>query len=217
MSIQRLTFNQQLAQVGTRSRSAQMNITMPKGQMTIQNGKSAIQVSTQIPRFQGNRKQVNNESGLMDPLTFAKQFRDKGKRGAMQATANYARDGDFIANPKIPGDKSIPMMAGNKMKRVIGPKDKNIGLMPSSIPSLQWDRGHIQVSGSKENVKVDWNGSNLINVNVNTGYPVEVFLSRQPHFSVTGTEQNVVKATYGNFTGRQVTKNTYGTYIDRMI
>jgi len=217
MSIQRLTFTHQLAQIGTRSRNAQMNITMPKGQMTIQNGKSAIQVSTQIPRFQGNRKQVNNESGLMDPLTFAKQFRNKGNQKAAQATANYARDGDFLANPRIPGDKSVPRLAANKMKRVLGPKEKNIGLMPSSIPSLQWDRGHIQVDASRENVKVDWNGSNLINVGVSTGYPVEVFLSRQPHFRVTGTEQNVVNATYGNFTGRQVTKNTYGTYIDRMI
>jgi len=204
MSIQRLTFDYQLAQVGTRSRNAQMNISMPKGQMRIQNGKSQIEVSTQMPRFTGNRKQVNNESGLMDPLTFAKAFRNKGNQKALQAAANYKNDGNFIANPRIPGDKSIPMLAANKMKRVLGPKEKNIGLMPSSIPSLQWDRGHIQVNATRQNVSVDWNGSNLINVDANIDFPVEVFISRQPYFQVTGVEDSVSKSTYGRYIDRTV-------------
>ena len=205
MSIQRLTFQYQNAQVGIRGNTpARLQISSPRENITIQNGSAALQISTQIPRFRGNRRQVNNESGLMDPLTFAKQFRDKGNRGAMQATANYARDGDFIANPKIPGDKSIPIMAGNKMKRVIGPKDKNIGLMPSSIPSLEWDRGHIQVDATRQNVSVNWNGRNTAQVSANINFPVDVYLSRQPYFNVTGTEPNVTKSTYGRFIDRTV-------------
>jgi len=218
MSIQRITFQQQSAQVGIRGNTpARLQISSPRENITIQNGSAQFEVSTQMPRFRGNRRQVNNESGLMDPLTFAKQFRDKGNRGAMQATANYARDGDFIANPKIPGDKSIPMMAGNKMKRVIGPKDKNIGLMPSSIPSLNWDKGHIEINASRQNVSVNWNGRNTAQVSADINFPVEVSLSRRASFRVTGSEQNVIKSTYANFTGRAVTKQTYGTYIDRMI
>jgi len=217
MSIQRLTFNYNLAQVSTRSRNARMNISMPKGQMSIQNGSAQLQISTQIPRFRGNRKQVNNESGLMDPLTFAKQFRNKGNQAALQAAATYKNEGNFIANPRIPGDKSIPMMVANKMKSLLGPREKNIGLMPSSIPSLEWDRGHIQVDATRQNVSVDWNGSNLINVQADTGYPVEVFLSRQPSFNVTGTEANVTKAVYGSYINRQVTMATYGRYIDRQV
>jgi len=205
MSIQRLTFDYQLAQVGVRgNRSARLNISSPRENITIQNGSTALQVSTQIPRFRGNRKQVNNESGLMDPLTFAKQFRNKGNQKALQAAADYKNDGNFIANPNIPGDKSIPMLAANKMKRVLGPKEKNIGLMPSSIPSLEWDRGHIRVDATRQNVSVDWNGKNTADVSADTNYPVEVFLSRQPYFRVTGVEQAVTNSTYGRYIDRTV-------------
>jgi len=218
MSIQRLTFQHQLAQVGVRGNtSARLQISSPRENIRIQNGSAQLQISTQIPRFRGNRKQVNNESGLMDPMTFVKQFRNKGNQQASQAARNYVNDGNFIANPNIPGDKSIPRLAANKMKRELGPREKNIGLMPSSIPSLDWDKGHIQVDATRQNVSVDWNGRNTAQVSADINFPVDVYISRQPYFQVTGSEQNVTKATYASFTGRTVTKATYGTYIDRMI
>ena len=205
MSIQRLTFEYQLAQVGVRGNSpAQLRISTPRENIRIQNGSTQLNIETRMPRFTSNRKQVNNESGLMDPLTFAKQFRNKGNQKALQAAANYKNDGNFIANPRIPGDKSIPMMVANKMKRVLGPREKNIGLMPSSIPSLDWEKGDIRVSATRQNVSVDWNGRNSANVSVDTNYPVEVFLRRQPYFRATGVEPNVTQATYGRFIDRSV-------------
>ena len=205
MSIQRLTFEYGLSQIGVRGNSpARLQIGKQQSQFHIQNGKAQLEINTQMPRFRGNRQRVNNESGLMDPLTFAKQFRDKGNRNAMQAAGNYARDGDFIANPRIPGDKSIPMLSKNKMNRVLGPKEKNIGLMPSSIPSLDWEKGGIEINASRQHVAVNWNGKNTVDVSAQTSYPVDVFLSRQPYFNVTGTVPNV-------------SNSTYGRYIDRMV
>jgi len=201
-SIQRINIDQQFAQIGVRSSQARMQISTSRGQIRIQNNKPQLQVDTQLPRFKVPRQRINNESGLAGPLSFAKQFRDKGKRNAMQATRNYAADGDFIANPHIAGDKSIPMMMGNRMKRFFQSIDYNLGLMPSSPPSLDWDKGRIDINFSRHNIAIDWNGKNTADVSVDTGYPVEVFLSRQPYFRVTSTEPAVRNETLGRYIDR---------------
>ena len=205
MSIQRINIDQQFSQIGIRGvGSARMQISMPKGQMRIQSNKPQLQISTEMPTFRVPRERLRSESGLAGPLSFAKAFRNKGKQMAGQATRNYAADGDFIANPRIPGDKSIPMMAANKMKRFFRSTDYNIGLMPSSPPELSWTKGHISINWSKHNLNVDWSGKNLADVSVDSSYPVEVFLSRQPHFRVTSVEP-------------AVENRTIGRYIDRMV
>jgi len=218
MSIQRLTFSYQNAQIGIRGvSSARLQINKPQSQLNIQNGKVQLEISSRMPRFQGNRRQVNNESGLMDHLTFAKQFRDKGNQQALRAARDYAADGNFIANPKIPGDKSIPMLAANKMRRVLGPRDKNIGLMPKSIPSLNWDKGDFQINATRQNVSVNWQGRNTVSVSVDANFPVEVNLTRRASVQTTGSVPAVSKAVYNDFNARAVTKTTYGTYIDRTV
>ena len=205
MSIQRLTFQYQSAQISVRGNNpARMQISMPEGQMRIQNSRPQLQINTQMPTFRVPRERLRNEMGLAGPLTFAKQFRDKGRNGALRATGTYAAEGDYIANPNLPGDKSIPMMVANKMRQFFRKPETNIGLMPSSPPSLNWTRGHIEVNASRHNISVDWSGRNLADVSVDMNYPVEVSLSRQPYFRVTGTEPAVEKRTMGRFVDRSV-------------
>jgi len=204
MSIQRITFEQQLAQVGSRSRPARLNISMPESQINIQDVKPQLEVDTQIPTFRSPRQRISNESGLMSPLTFAKKFRDEGRQGALRAAGSYKNDGNFIANHRIPGDKSIPLLAKNKMNQLLGPKNVNIGLMPTSIPSLDWDKGYININFSRHNIRVDWSGRNTAQISADINYPVEVFLSRRPSFRVTGVEQNITKNTIGRFIDRSV-------------
>jgi len=217
MSVQLLNINQQSAQIAIRSSHARMQISMPKGQMSIQNTRPQLQVNTQMPTFTVPRERLRNECGLAGPVTFAKQFRDKGIRGAYQATATYASDGDFLANKKISGKQAVPMLAANKMKRLFRKPEANISLMPSSPPSLDWTKGHIEVDFSRHSVSVDWSGRNLADVSVDTGYPVEVSLSRRPSFSVSPGGPAVTNNTYGSFMARAVSYNTYGIYVDRTV
>ena len=204
MPIQRMVIDQQFGQIGIRSSHARMQIGMPKGQMRFRDNKAQLQVDTQIPRFRVPRERIRRELNLAGPVTFAKEFRDKGKMKALRAIGTYAADGDFIANPHIPGDKSIPMMTANKMKRFFQRPEVNIGLMPSSPPSLDWDKGRIDINFTKHNFAVDWNGSNRIDVSVDTGYPVEVFLSRQHYFRVASIEPAVQNKTLGRFIDRSI-------------
>jgi len=199
-----LRTEQQFAQIGIRSSHARMQISMPQGQMRIQNTKPQIEVDTQIPRFRVPRERLRNELNLGGPLSFAREFRDKGKQAALRAIGTYASEGDFITNTGIPGDKSIPMMVSNKMKNYFRKPETNIGLMPSSPPSLDWDKGHIRVNASRHNISVDWSGDTTANITVDTGYPVEVSLSRQPSFRVTGIEPAVQNRTMGRFVDRMV-------------
>jgi len=181
-----------------------MSISMPRGQMNIRKTDPQLSISSQIPRFRIPRERLRSELGLAGPLSFAKEFRNKGKSEALRAIATYASDGDFLTNVNIPGDKSIPMLTQNKMRRFFQKPETNIGLIPSSPPSLDWDKGHIDVNFSRHSVSVDWSGSNLANINVDTGYPVQVSLSRRHQVNVSPG-------------GPAVTKNTYSRYIDRSV
>jgi len=204
MPIQRINFSQQSAQLNISSRLARMQIDTPRGQMTIQEQDSQLEIDTQMPTFSIPKERLRSEIGLASPLSFAKSFANKGRRDALQAVAEYARDGDFAANKNIPGDKVYPRLAKNKMNQLLGPKNTNIGLMPSSPPSLNWTRGHINVNASRHRVSVNWNGSTMANVSADIDYPVNVSINRVPPFSVTSVVSNVSKTTMSRFVDRMV-------------
>jgi len=203
MPLQTININQQSAQLNIRNGSARMQISAPREQIRIQNNRTQLNISTQMPTFRVPRERLRNELNLAGPLSFAKEFRNKGRSAALRAVATYASEGDYIANKNIPGDKSIPMMVKNKMRRYFQKPETNIGLMPSSPPSLDWTKGHIEVNASRHNLAVDWSGKNTADISVDTSYPVEVSLSRRHNVSVS-------------MAGPAVTNNTYGRYIDRM-
>ena len=204
MPVQRLITEQSFAQIGIRSSHARMNINMPAGQMSIQNVRPQLEVNTEMPSFRVPRERLRSELGLAGPLSFAKEFRNKGRSAALRAVGSYASDGDYIANHRIPGDKSLPMLAKNKMNQLLRKPETNIGLMPSSPPSLDWTKGRIDVNFSRHNIGVDWSGSNLIDVTVEEGYPAEVSLLQRHDFRILGMEPAVEKRTLGYFIDRTI-------------
>jgi len=176
-------------------------MSIPNTQIQIQQSEPELSIDTHISTFRGNRQQVNNESGLKDTTTLARDFRNKGRAAALRAAADYKNDGNFIANPRIPGDRSIPMLAANRMRRFFAKQDYNIGLMPSSIPQLQWDRGYVNVNFSKHSISINRTGNPFPQISANINFPVNVYLSRQP---------------YINIWAEQVTLGA-GRYIDRTV
>jgi len=157
-----------------------------------------------MPTFKSPRQRISNESGLMSTGELAKKFRNEGRQAALRAAAEYKNDGNFIANHRIPGDKSIPLLAKNKMNQLLGKKEINVGLMPSSPPSLDWQKGYINISFTRHNLTVDWAGKNTADISADIDFPVEVFLTRQPSFRVTGTVPNVTSSTYSRYIDRQI-------------
>jgi hypothetical protein len=200
MTIPRIRIDQQTAQLGVRGGPARLQMTIPDGQIRIQKSDPELTIDTQIPTFRGNRQRVNNESGLKDPLTLAKDFRNKGRQAALHAAGTYKNEGNFIANPRIPGDKSIPMMVKNKMRQFFQKSDYNVGLMPSSIPSLDWNKGHINVNFSKHSISIDRTGGAMSpQITADINFPVDVYLSRQPYIRIS------------------VEQVTIGRHIDRTV
>jgi len=181
-----------------------MQISMPPGLMWIQNSKPQLQIETQMPTFKAPVQRIRNESGLAGPLTFARQFSGKGRQAAMRATATYAAEGDAIANKNIPGDKSIPMMVRNKMKGYFRKPETNVGLMPSSPPSLDWTKGYINVNATRHNISVDWSGKNTAQVTVDMDYPVEVTLNGKPSVWISSIEPAVENRTIGRYIDRSI-------------
>ena len=204
VSIMRVNLEHQSAQLNIRSSHARMQISMPPGQMTFQDNKTQLQIETQMPTFRVPKERLRSELNLASPLSFAKQFRDKGRRGALQAVATYAAEGDYIANHRIPGDKSIPMMVANKMRSYFRKPETNLGLMPSSPPSLDWTPGYININASRHNFAVNWSGRNTAQITADIDFPVQVSLVGRPSARVASIEP-------------AVENRTMGRYIDRMV
>jgi len=188
MAIMRLNIDQQLAQIGVRSTPAKMNISMPRMQMRIQTETPTLTINRKAPSFRVNRQKINNESGLKSPLELAKTFRNSGRQSALRGTGQAKNDGNFIANPKIPGDKSIPLLARNKAMSKLQKSETNIGLMPQSLPEINWEKGQMNMSWSKHKVAIDWDGEYMPQMTVDPMYSVEVFLRTKPHFRITVEE-----------------------------
>jgi len=179
-----------------------MNISHPKPQIRINNQPTQLQINTQTPSFRVNRQKINNESGLKGSGELAKDFRNKGRQAALRGARQAKDDGNFIANPNIPGDKSIPLLSKNKMMSRLQTRDINIGLMPASSPEITWQKGDISINWSKHSVVVDWDGDYMPSVTLQPRHSVDVYLRTQPYFRVS------VEEAVPGYRGR---------YIDRTI
>jgi len=188
MSLLRVRIDQQRAEIGINSSPARMRIRKPQGQMSIRNEPTRLQIDTKAPSFNVNQQKIRNESGLKAPLDLAKDFRNTGKQAALRGARQNKDDGNFIANPNIPGDKSIPQLAKTKAMAEFRNRDINIGLMPASPAEIQWEKGQINMNWSKHSLVVDYNSEFMPEVTLDPMYSVEVFLRTQPYFRVSVEE-----------------------------
>ncbi|MDR2599760.1 MAG: DUF6470 family protein [Oscillospiraceae bacterium] len=184
MSLLKLNIDQQLAQIGVRTTSARLNISLPRKNISIKSERPKMSIDKKAPTFKVNRQKINNESGLKSTGELAKTFRNKGRQAALQAAATAKNDGNFLANPKLPADKAIPQLAKNKTMARLGTKEYNIGLMPQSSPEVTWDKGHMRINWSKHSVVIDFSGDYMPDMSVDPKHSVEVFLREQPYFRV---------------------------------
>jgi len=203
MSLLRVVIDQQRAEIGINNSLGRMSIKKPQGQMSIRNNPTRLQIDTQAPSFNVNNQKVRNESGLKAPLELAKDFRNAGRQGALRGARQNKDDGNFLANPNIPGDKSIPMLAKNKAMAEFRNREINVGLMPASPVEIQWQPGQINMNWSKHSLIVDWDADFMPEVTLDPYFSVEVFLRTQPYIRVSVEEV--------------ITSGAPGRYIDQTI
>ena len=183
MAIQRINIDQQLAEIGVKTTPAKLNISMPRGTLTIKNERPEMKIERKAPSFTVNKRKQNNESGLKGPLELAKGFRNKGRQAALRAAGQAKNDGNYLANHKVKGDK-VPTLAKNKQMSRLGPKEFNVGLMPQTPADISWEKGYMRINWSKHSVVIDYSGEYMPDMSVDPKYSVEVFLRKEPYFRV---------------------------------
>ena len=201
--IQRITIEQQLAEVGVHVTPAQVHIERPHMQMKITTESPHMEIDSQAPSFRINRKKINSESGLKAPVELARVFRDNGRAGALRGAKTAKEDGNFLGDLRKPGDRVAKLARTKTMSEIMRKKQSNIGLMPKSIPEVEWERGYMRINWSKHSIVIDWDGEYMPKLTVDPKYSIEVFLRTEPYFRIMVEEV--------------VDPNTPGRIVDRAI
>ena len=185
-----ITIDQQLAEIGVRRTPAQMHIEQQQMEMRIRTEQSKMDIDWKGPSFKINRKKINSESGLKSTWELSKDYRDKGRVGALRGSKTAVNDGNFLGNVKSPGDRVAKLAHNKTMAAALKKKDLNIGLMPKSMPEVEWDRGSLTINWSKHSIVIDWDGEYMPKVTIDPKYSIEVYLRTEPYFRITVDEGN---------------------------
>ena len=201
--IQRITIEQQLAELGVHVTPAQVHIERPHMEMKITTESPEMEIDSQAPSFRINRKKINSESGLKAPLELARVYRDNGRAGALRGARTAKEDGNFLGDLRKPGDRVAKLARSKTMSEIMKKKQSNIGLMPKSIPEVEWERGYMRINWSKHSIVIDWDGEYMPKLTVDPKYSIEVYLRTEPYFRIMVEEV--------------VDPNTPGRIVDRAI
>ena len=183
-SIQHIIIDQQMAEIGVRVTPGQMKIERGRLQMKITTEAPQMEIDRQDPSFRINRKKINSESGLKSPDLVTLDYRDAGRAGALRGAKTAKEDGNFLGELRIPGDRVAKLAHKKSMAAMMKRKQANLGLMPKSIPEVEWDKGHISINWSKHSIVIDWDGEYMPQVTIDPKYSIEIFLRTEPYFRV---------------------------------
>ena len=202
-SIQNLTIDQQLAEIGLKVSHAKMRIDIPRMQMKITTELPQMEIEWKAPSFKVNRKKINNESGLKAPLEISREYRDKGLAAALKSAKTAGEEGDFLGDLRIRGSRMAKLSRSKTMASATRKKQLELELMPKSSPEVEWDKGYMRINWSKHSIVIDWDGDYMPQLTIDPKYAVEIFMRTEPYFQVT--VENTADP------------NSPGKYVDRAI
>jgi hypothetical protein len=162
-----------------------------------------MEIDRKAPTFKINRRKINAESGLKGPTDLTMTFRDAGRAAALTGARTAKEDGNFLGNLQNPGDRVAKLAHAKAMQKVAKRKQTNLGLMPKSLPEVEWDKGYMRVNWSKHQIVIDWDGEYLPQVSLEPRHSVEIYLRTKPYFRVMVEEGDVPSAT-GNHVDQAV-------------
>jgi len=182
--IQKIKIDQQLAEIGLQITPAHMSINRPRLKMKITTEPSRMEIESQSPSFKVNRKKINSESGLKSPIEMVSSYKNAGRAAALKAMKTSGKEGDFLGNTRIRGDRIAKLSRSKAMKSATKKKQIDLQLMPKSSPEVEWDKGYMRINWSKHSVVIDWDGEYMPQVTVDPKYSVEVYMRTEPYFRV---------------------------------
>ena len=192
-TVQRISIDQQIAEIGVRVTNAQLNITMPRVQMRLTNEVPTFEIERRNPSFRINRQQLNASMGLEPPSTFARSMSEVGRQGVMRGIRQAVSDGNFLGDVRRGGDR-VGQLARNRAMSEIARRTSgrvNIGLMPNERPEVVWDMGEMSINWSRHSIIIDWDGEFFPEMIVDPKHSVEIFLRTEPYFRVSVEEMQV--------------------------
>ena len=184
-NIQKISIDQQLAELGVRTTPAKMHITTPRMRMNISTETPQMQIDRKAPKFKVNWKKVRSESGLKSPSEISTAYRNAGKRGAHKGTKDAVDDGNFLGELRNPGDRVSQLARNKTMAAIARKKQTNVALMPKNSPEFEWERGYMRINWSKHSIKIDWDGDYMPQLTVDPKSSIEIYLRTEPYFRIT--------------------------------
>ena len=184
-NIQKVSIDQQLAELGVRTTPAKMHITLPRMQMSISTESPQMEIDRQAPKFKVNWKKVRSESGLKSPSEITMAYRDSGKKGALKGAKTAVEDGNFLGELRNPGDRVAKLAHNKSMAAMLKKKQANVASMPKSMPEVEWDRGYMRINWSKHSIVIDWDGEFMPQLTIDPKYSLEIFLRTEPYFRIS--------------------------------
>ncbi|MCL2046253.1 MAG: DUF6470 family protein [Oscillospiraceae bacterium] len=186
--LSQIIIEQQLAEIGINRIPAQMHIEQQRLEMRIETEQPKMEIDRKAPTFKVNRKKINSEMGLKGPTELSRNFRDQGRLGALRGARIAKEDGNFLGDLTNPGDR-VGQLARNKtMSAIMRKKEGNIGLMPKSIPEIEWEKGYLNISWTKHSIVIDWVGDYMPTVTLDPKHSIEVYLRTAPYFRILVSE-----------------------------
>jgi hypothetical protein len=187
-NISQITIEQQLAEIGINRTLAQLHIEQQRLQMKIKTELPKMEIDRKNPSFKVNRKKINSESGLKGTPDLSRDFRDRGRIGALRGARIAKEDGNFLGDVRNPGDRVGQLARKKTMSAILKKKDINIGLMPKSTPEVEWDRGYLNINWSQHSIVIDWEGDYMPAVTIDPQHSIEVYLRTAPYFRILVAE-----------------------------
>ena len=182
--IKHITIDQQLAEIGINKTPAQMHIDMQRPKMKIKTELPQMEIERKNPTFKVNRKKINSESGLKSTPELTRDYRDRGKSGALRGTRTAVQDGNFLGETRRPGDRVGKLARNKTMSAIMKKKNINLGLMPKSKSEIVWDKGSMRINWSKHSIVIDFEGDYMPTVTLDPKHSIEVYLRTAPYFRV---------------------------------
>lgn len=185
MTLMRINITEQRAQLGLNITRSNLNIANPRAEIQLNQQPSQIQIDKEYPSFSIDGQRLRNETGLASTGVLAGNFAAQGRQAAMQGIARWANEGDLMASHQIAGSDPIPVIARNASMARLGPIEINIGLMPQSIPELEWDTGYVNINFTNHDIRVNSDGTNTAQITLHPRHAVSAYLETPPHINIT--------------------------------
>ena len=204
-TIQRITIESQLAQIGVRSTPARLHVNHRRPQMTITSERSEAEIQRgAASSFRSNRRRQHAELGAGVSAEMLRYSREAGRQGFARGTRAMGPEGSATAEAQRSGNRASPSAQSSAATSAASrQRQLGIGLAPSSQTRIVWDTADVSINWTRHSVLIDWDGEFMPEFTVDPKHSVEVFLLTEPYFRVS-VEEMVVAGMLGLYIDQEI-------------